>query len=313
LLFTPRHDFFSLDAGALKWLDLHKIESTTPDMKLYPEFDRILMESSVRETNLFFEEILRHNRSVLEFVDSDWTFLNQRLAQHYGVSVGEPLGHELQKVKLPPGSHRGGVITHASVLKVTANGASTSPVLRGKWICERILGIDPPPPPKDVPAVEPDTRGSTTIRQQLAKHRSTEACKGCHALIDPPGFALESYDVIGGWRDFYRASQPTGKSVVLANYPNRRVNRGPDVEVGDRLPDGRPFADVEAYKKLILGDPDAIARSLVKRVLMFATGGEIQFADREVIEQIVTRLRQDNYGLRSLVHEVVQSRPFQHK
>jgi PAS domain-containing protein len=296
-----------------QWLDLHKIDATTPDMKLYPEFDRILMESSVRETTLFFEEVLRHNRSVLEFVHSDWTFLNSRLAQHYGLTPEKHLGHELEKVVLPPDSHRGGVITHASVLKVTANGASTSPILRGKWICERILGIDPPPPPKDVPAVEPDTRGATTIRQQLAQHRSTEACNGCHALIDPPGFALESYDVIGGWREFYRASLSTGKTGVLPHYNNRRVNRGPNVEIGDRLPDGRPFADVEEYKRLILEDPDALAHSLVRRVLMFATGGEIQFADREVIEQIVSRLRAKNYGLRSLIHEVVQSRPFQNK
>jgi hypothetical protein len=298
---------------AAQWLDLQKIDATTPDMKLYPEFDRILMESSLQETRLFFEEILRNNRSVLEFVHSDWTFLNRRLAQHYGISLEKPLGYELEKVALPAGSHRGGVITHASVLKVTANGATTSPILRGKWICERILGIEPPPPPKDVPAVEPDTRGATTIRQQLAKHRSTEACNGCHALIDPPGFALESYDVIGGWREFYRASQPTGKTAVLAHYDNRRVHRGPDVEIGDRLPDGRPFSDIEEYKKLILQDPDAITRSLVRRVLMFATGGEVQFADRQVIEAMVARLREKNHGLRSLIHEVVQSRPFRNK
>ena len=312
LLADPKSERF-IQQFAGQWLDLHKIEATTPDMKLYPEFDRILMESSLSETNLFFEEVLRNDRSVLEFVHSDWTYLNRRLAQHYGVGGDKPLGYELEKVLLPPDSHRGGVITQASVLKVTANGASTSPILRGKWICERILGIEPPPPPKDVPAVEPDTRGTTTIRQQLAKHRSTEACIGCHALIDPPGFALESYDVIGGWREFYRASQPTGKTALLPNYNNRRVNRGPDVEIGDRLPDGRPFADVEEYKRLILGDPDAIARSLVRRMLMFATGGDIQFADREVIEDIIARLRDKQYGLRSLIHEVVQSRPFQIK
>ncbi len=296
-----------------QWLELHKIDATTPDMKLYPEFDRILMVSSVRETELFFEEILRGDRSVLEFVHSDWTFLNQRLAQHYAIETPYPLGHELEKVALPGGSHRGGVLTHASVLKVTANGAVTSPILRGKWVCERILGIEPPPPPKDVPAVEPDTRGAITIRQQLAKHRNSEACAGCHALIDPPGFALESYDVIGGWREFYRASMNTGKTGTLPHYNNRKVSRGPDVEIGDKLPDGRPFATVEDYKHLILQDPDAIARNLVRRVLMFATGGEIQFADREVIEDIVTRLRERQYGLRSLIHEVVQSRPFRSK
>jgi hypothetical protein len=296
-----------------QWLELNKIDATTPDMKLYPEFDRILMASSVRETELFFEEILRNNRSILEFVHSDWTFLNQRLAQHYALPSDPSLGYELRKFTLPADSHRGGVLTHASVLKVTANGAVTSPILRGKWVCQRILGIEPPPPPKDVPAVEPDTRGTTTIRQQLDKHRSTEACVSCHTLIDPPGFALESYDVIGGWRTFYRASLPTGKIGLLANFQNRKVFRGPDVEIGDKLPDGRPFADIEEYKRLILEDPDAIARNLAQRLLMFATGGEIQFADREVIDQIVARLKEKRYGLRSLIHEVVQSRPFRTK
>jgi hypothetical protein len=295
-----------------QWLELHKIDATTPDMKLYPEFDRILMESSARETELFFKEILSENRSVLEFVQSDWTFLNRRLAQHYGISTPEPLGYELQKVALPKDSHRGGVITHASILKVTADGARTSPILRGKWMCERILGVEPPPPPKDVPAIEPDTRGTTTIRQQLAKHRNTEACASCHTLIDPPGFALESFDVIGGWRDFYRTTAPS-KSVPLRNYPERRVLRGPDVEVGDRMPDGRPFADIEEYKRLLLEDPDALARNLVKRVLLYSTGGKLQFADREVVDALVARIRSADYGFRTLIHEAVQSRVFLHK
>jgi hypothetical protein len=205
------------------------------------------------------------------------------------------------------------VITHASVLKITADGARTSPIIRGKWMCERILGIKPPPPPPGVPGIEPDIRGAVSIRQQLEKHRSTEACYSCHTLIDPPGFALESYDVIGGWRDFYRASVSTGKTAPLANYPNRFVNRGPNVEIGDKMPDGRPFADIEEYKKLVLTNPEAIARNLATRLLSFATGADIQFADREVVNQIVARAAAKNYGLRTLIHEVVQSRPFLNK
>jgi hypothetical protein len=298
---------------ASQWLELDKIDATTPDMALYREFDRILMISSVKETELFFEEILKKNLSVSNFVHSDWTFINRRLAQHYGIASETSLGFELEKVALPQNSHRGGVITHAIVLKITADGAHTSPILRGKWMCERILGIKPPPPPPGVPGIEPDIRGAVTIRQQLEKHRSTEACASCHTLIDPPGFALESYDVIGGWREFYRASVSTGKPVLLPNYPNRWVNRGPAVEIGDKMPDGRPFADIEEYKKLVLTDPEAIARNLTNRLLTFATGADVQFADREIVNQIVARAAAKNYGLRSLIHEVVQSRPFLNK
>lgn len=296
-----------------QWLELDKIDATTPDMALYREFDRTLMVSSVRETELFFDEILKNDLSVSNFVDSDWTFLNRRLAQHYGIHSEAPLGFELEKVALPKNSHRGGVITHASVLKITADGARTSPIIRGKWMCERILGINPPPPPTGVPALEPDIRGAVSIRQQLEKHRSTEACNSCHTVIDPPGFALESYDVIGGWREFYRVSVSTGKSELLPNYPGRRVNRGGNVEIGDKMPDGRPFADIEEYKKLVLMNPEAIARNLTSRLLTFATGADIQFADREIVDQIVARASAKNYGLRSLIHEVVQSRPFLNK
>ena len=214
---------------------------------------------------------------------------------------------------LPPGSRRGGVMTHASVLKVTADGARTSPILRGKWICERMLGVTPPPPPPDVAKIEPDIRGATTIRQQLAKHRSTASCASCHTVIDPPGFALESYDVIGGWREFYRVPPRTGRSVRLANYPKRTVSRGPDVEQGDTMPDGRPFADVEQYKQLLLEDRDALARNLVRKVLTYATGADVQFADREVVEEIVRVVRKKDYGLRTLVHAVTESRCFLNK
>ena len=298
MLADPRVERFTADFAG-QWLDLRKIDATTPDMSLYPEFDRILQASSVRETELFFEEILQHNLSLTEFVQSDWTYLNRRLAQHYGIAVDDSLGYELRKVPLPPESHRGGVMTQASVLKVTADGARTSPILRGKWICERMLGVMPPPPPPDIPKIEPDIRGATTIRQQLAKHRSTASCASCHTVIDPPGFALECYDVIGGWREFYRVPPRTGRSVKLANYPERTVSRGLDVEMGDKMPDGRPFKDVEQYKQLLLEDKDALARNLVRKVLTYATGADVQFADREVVEQIVRDLRQKNYGFRA--------------
>jgi hypothetical protein len=309
LLKDPRAQRFT-DNFAGQWLDLRNINATSPDPQIYGEFDDFLFWSMPRETQLFFEDILRRDGSVTEFVHSDWTFLNQRLARHYGIAG--VFGGELHRVKLPPGNHRGGVLTQASILKVTADGTRTSPVLRGKWVLEKVLGQPPAPPPPDIPSIDPDIRGTTTIRQQLDKHRNTAACATCHRHIDPPGFALETFDVIGGWREFYRA---TGRAplVDLANYPGRQVPRGADVEKGGQTPDGRAFKDIDDYKQLLLADKDQLARNLAQKLLIYATGADIQFADRAVVEQLVARSRAQNYGFRSLVHEVVQSRVFLNK
>jgi len=295
-----------------QWLDLRKIDATIPDPQLYGDFDGTLLWAMPRETRLFFEEVLKNDLSLLEFVDSDWTMLNERLAKHYGVPG--VAGNDFRKVRLPPGSHRGGVMTHASVLKVTADGTRTSPVLRGKWVLERILGKPPAPPPPDVPSIEPDIRGATTIRQQLDKHRTIAACASCHKHIDPPGFALENFDPIGGWRDYYRASARTNRGIVsLPGYTGRAFYRGPDVEKGGETHDGHKFENIDDYKKLLLADKDQLARSLTQKLLIYATGADIQFADREVVEQIVATLRSKNYGFRTLLHEVVQSRVFVNK
>ncbi len=295
-----------------QWLDLRKIDATIPDPHLYGDFDGTLLWAMPRETQQFFEEVLKNDLSLIEFVDSDWTMLNERLAKHYGIPG--VFGNDFRKVKLPPGSHRGGVMTHASVMKVTADGTRTSPVLRGKWVLERIIGKPPAPPPPDVPSIEPDIRGATTIRQQLDKHRNIAACASCHVHIDPPGFALENFDPIGGWRDFYRASTRTPKGIVnLPGYTGRAFFRGPDVEHGGETHDGRKFDSIDDYKKLLLADKDQLARNLTQKLLVYATGADIQFADREVVEQIVTTLKAKNYGLRTLVHEVVQSRVFLNK
>jgi hypothetical protein len=304
------HRFTQNFAG--QWLDLRKIDATIPDPQLFGDFDYLLLWAMPRETELFFEEVLRNDRSLLEFVDSDWTIINERLAALYGIPGVE--GNSFRKVKLPAGSHRGGVMTQASVLKVTADGTRTSPVLRGKWVLERIVGKPPQPPPPDVPAIEPDIRGATTIRQQLDKHRNTPACAACHIHIDPPGFALETYDPIGNWRDFYRVTTRTKAGVVpIHAYNSRPVYRGLDVEKGGQTPEGRTFKDIEDYKKILLDDKDQIARNLTQKLLVYSTGADIQFADREVVEQIVAKIRAKNYGFRTLVHEVVESRIFLNK
>lgn len=329
LLQSPRaRDFTENLTG--QWLELRKIDATIPDPNLYGDFDGTLLWSMPEETRRFFDDVLQNDRSVLEFVDSSWTLVNRRLAEHYGIAeafdAAKPQHSdtpslpstvpqsEFRRVNLPAGSHRGGVMTQGSVLKVTADGTTTSPVLRGKWVLEHIIGKATPPPPPDVPAIEPDIRGATTIRQQLDKHRNIAACNSCHQHIDPPGLALESFDPIGGYRDFYRASARTKAGIVqLPGYTGRAFYRGPDVEKGGVTHDGKTFTTIEDYKRLLLADPDQIARNLAEKLLTYATGAEPQFADREVIEQIVAQVKTKNYGFRTLVHEIVQSRPFKHK
>ncbi len=211
-----------------QWLDLRDIEATTPDAKLYPEFDPLLQESMLNETKYFFRHLLHEDLSVLNIVDSDFTFLNERLARHYGITG--VTGHEdFRKVLLPQDSLRGGVMTQASVLKVTANGTTTSPVIRGVWVMDNILGRPLPPPPSGVPAVEPDIRGATTIRAQLQKHREVDSCAICHKRIDPPGFALEQFDAIGGERQWYRSigdgeKLPGKWRIVKGPALNRQIN-----------------------------------------------------------------------------------------
>jgi hypothetical protein len=193
------------------------------------------------------------------------------------------------------------------VLKVTANGTNTSPVIRGAWVLARILGTPPPRPPVDVEAIEPDIRGATTIRQQLAKHRQRPECAGCHVRIDPPGFALESFDVMGGWREFYRS---IGKGDAI---PGKNYRKGPAVDPADTLLDGRKFRDIDEYKQLLAGNPDALARALAEKLLTYATGAAPSRSDGPEIDALVGAARNKKYGLRSLIHETVQSRLFQTK
>jgi hypothetical protein len=293
-----------------QWLGLRTIDATTPDRMLYPEYDDVLKVSMVKEVLLFFDEVLKNDLSLTNFVSSDFTMLNGRLAKHYGIA-GVEEGLEFRKVSLPPESHRGGVLTMAAVLKVTANGTTTSPILRGAWVLDRILGTPPPKPTVDVEAVEPDIRGATTIRNQLARHRERAECASCHAKIDPPGFALENFDVIGGWRDRYR-SIGEGEPAII-NGRKMRYLHGPAVDSADVLSDGRRFANIDEYKQLLLADTDQLARGLAEKLLAYATGAAPSVAETAEIEVLVGRVRDQNYGLRSLIHAIVQSPLFQHK
>jgi hypothetical protein len=297
------------------WLDLRKIDDTSPSTTLYNDYelDDPLKLAAIEETRLFFAELLRADLPARNVVASDFTFLNERLADHYGIKGVS--GVTFRKVNLPADGVRGGLMTQASVLKVTANGTTTSPVLRGHWITERILGLEIPPPPPSVEAVEPDIRGAVTIRQQLDKHRANASCASCHRKMDPPGFALESFDVMGGYRERYRAVSDRVKP-VRGHGMNGQAFQFHDalpVDSAGELPDGRPFQDVRDFKKLLAEDEVPIARNLVRQLTVFATGAPVRFSDREEIEKILAASKARQYGVRSLVHAIVQSELFRNK
>ena len=314
LLEDPKSRRF-VDAFTDYWLDLRKIDDTSPSATIYNDYelDEPLKQAAMDETRLFFAELVRANLPARNVVASDFTYLNERLANHYGIPGVK--GASMRRVALPPGSDRGGLLTMASVLKITANGTTTSPVLRGHWITERILGIETRPPPPTVKAVEPDIRGAVTIRQQLARHRDNPSCASCHVKMDPAGFALESYDVMGARRDRYRAVAENVKPVpgYGLNGQAFAFHYGLPVDSAGELPDGRAFADVMAFKRLILADDAAIARNVARQLVTFATGAPIRFSDRAELERILQRARSRQYGLRTLIEEIVSSELFQSK
>ena len=314
LLKDPRSERF-VEAFTDYWLDLRKIDDNSPSSTIYNDYelDDPLKLAALDETRLFIAELVRADLPTRHIVASDFTFLNERLALHYGVPGVQ--GAAMRRVTLPPGSDRGGLMTMASVLKITANGTTTSPVLRGHWITERILGIETPPPPPNIKAVEPDIRGAVTIRQQLAKHREDPSCASCHSKMDPAGFALESYDVMGGHRERYRAVAENVKPVPGYGMNGQALayHLGLPVDSAGELPDGRAYRDVREFKQLVVKDEPSIARHLAKQLIIFATGSAVKFSERPALERIVEHTAAGNYGVRALVHEIVQSELFQTK
>jgi mono/diheme cytochrome c family protein len=303
-----------VEAFADYWLDLRKIDDTSPSSTLYNDYelDDSLKQAAIEETRLFIEELLRKDLPARNLVDSDFTFLNERLATLYGIPG--VTGAKMRRVTLPDNCVRGGLMTEASILKITANGTTTSPVLRGHWITERILGMETPPPPP-VPSIEPDIRGAVTIRQQLERHRADASCARCHSKMDPAGFALESFDVMGAWRDRYRAVSDNVKPApgFGMNGQAFTFHYALPVDCAGQLPDGRPFADVRQLKKMLLDNEAAIARNLATQLTIYATGAPVRFSDRDEIEKIVNRASKHQYGVRSLAMEIIQSDLFQNK
>ena len=314
MLDDPRSDRFVEDFLG-QWLDLRQLNFTSPDSDLYPEHDPVLQWSLAEETQRFFRELLTHDLSVSNIVDSDFAMLNSRLAKHYDIAKVDDM--TFRKVSLPEDSVRGGVLTQASVLKVTANGTTTSPVVRGAWVLDRIIGKPANPPPPGIPAIEPDIRGATTVRQQLEQHRNVESCAACHVKIDPPGVALENFDVIGGWRDNYRALDPEKADIKVSYLPNVplpiKYTKALPVDASDETDDGRRFEDIRQFKQIMLSDPDQIARTITGKLLIYATGAPISFADRVQVQNIVHRTKESEHGLRSIIHEIVQNELFHSK
>jgi hypothetical protein len=313
MLNDPRSRQF-INAFLDYWLDLRAISGAAPDEELYPDYqlDDYLAESMIDETQLFFGELLKKNLHITNIVSSDFAILNERMAAHY--KIPDVTGVEFRRVSLPKDSIRGGLLTEASVLKVTANGATTSPVKRGAWILTRIIGQPPTPPPPGTPALEPDIRGATTIREQFAKHRADPSCNSCHRSIDPPGLALENFDVMGGWRERYRTVGGSEKVKGIGHNGNYfHFSLGKNVDASGELPDGRKFEDVRQLKQCLASDPDQLARNLAQQLTIYATGAPIGFADRPIINKILAENRKNGYGVRDLIHQIVQSELFLNK
>jgi len=295
------------------WLNLREINATSPDKILFPEFDAYLQWSSLQETRSFLRELIAENLSVTNLVRSDFAMLNDRLASHYGLGELAATGPELRRVSLPADSVRGGFLTQSSILKVSANGTNTSPVVRGVWVMERLLGETPAPPPPGISGVEPDIRGATTLREKLDLHRDSESCQSCHNAIDPPGFALESFNPIGTWRDRFRSLGEGDKVTELVHGRKVRFKLGQPVDATGQTADGDRFETFNQFRSLLTRDPDRLARAFATKLLTFASGREMGFSDRPEIERIVAESAKQDHGIRNLIHLVIASEIFRRK
>jgi hypothetical protein len=271
-----------------QWLQTRALESHTPDRTKFQEFTDYTRMSMKKETELFFEHILHADRPVLDFLDANYTFLNQRLAEFYQIPGVK--GHEFRKVDLT-GTRRGGVLAQASVLTVSSYANRTSPVLRGKWVLDNLLNAPPPPPPAEVPSLDEQALGQTvSLREQLEKHRANPTCASCHARMDPLGFALENFDAIGRWRD------KDGKLPI---------------DTSGTLPDGWSFKGYEDLRAILKADPGAFTECLTEKMLIYALGRGLERSDRKTVKDIAQRVARDDYRFSSLVLEITRSAPFQ--
>jgi hypothetical protein len=271
-----------------QWLHLRNLDSITPDARLFPDFDDNLRQAMRRETEWLFEEVVRDDRSVLDLLKADHAWLDERVAKHYGVP--HVYGPRVRRVALDAGGERGGLLRHASVLTVTSYATRTSPVLRGKWVLENLVGTPPPPPLPNVPALDDNTvSASLPVRERLAEHRKNAACASCHNFMDPVGFALENFDAVGRWRT---------------------TEEGRPVDVSGGLPDGSQFAGISGLEAGLLKRPDVFVSTLTEKLLTFALGRGVGPADGPAVRRVVRAAREKDFRFSAIVEAIVQSDPF---
>jgi hypothetical protein len=275
---------------AEQWLYLRNLASTTPDMRLYPDFDDNLRRAFRKETELFFESILREDRSVLDLLRANYTYVNERLAKHYGIP--NVYGSRFRRITFEDGSVRGGLLRQGSILTVTSYATRTSPVLRGKWILDNILGVPPAPPPAEVPALKENggVGKFLSVRERIAQHRANPACSGCHNLMDPIGFSLENYDAVGRWRT---------------------ADAGEPIDAAGSLPDGVKFEGASGLQEALLGRPEIFVTTMTEKLLTYALGRGVEYYDGPSVRKVVRSAGRNRYRFSDLVLGIVNSTPFQ--
>jgi hypothetical protein len=289
-MLADRRSFNLATNFAGQWLRLRNIDAVQPSGNLFRDFDDNLRQGFRQETELFFDSVVREDRSVLTLIQANYTYLNERLAKHYGVP--KVYGSRFRRVTLAPESRRGGLLRHGSVLSVTSYATRTSPVLRGVLVLRNFLGAPPPAPPPDVPALDESTMAANLpMRERLAAHRSNPACASCHRTIDPVGFALENFDAVGQWRDLEVEDQP--------------------VDATGALPGDKEFRGIDGLEEALLRRPELFVGTLTENLLTFALGRGIEYFDAPAVRRIVSEAEKDGYRFSSLVVGIVKSIPFQ--
>jgi hypothetical protein len=289
MLADPRSSALTANFAG-QWLQLRNLAAAEPSSPVFPDFDEGLRQSLLRETELFFDSIIREDRSALDLLNADYTFMDERLAQHYGVPGVK--GSRFRRVAVP--DNRRGLLGHGSILTLTSKPNRTSPVLRGKWILENLLGTPPPPPPADVPALEEPERGAAkvlpSVRERMAQHRQNPVCASCHSMIDPLGFSLENFDAIGRWRSLDEAYKPIDASGVL--------------------PDGTKFQNVNEFRELMLKHPARFVTTLAEKLLIYALGRGVEAYDMPAVRRVTHMAAQQDFRMSAIIVGIVESVPF---
>ncbi len=274
-----------------QWLYLRNLDTAAPNLRLFPDFDDNLRSAFRQETQMLFDSIVREDRNVVDLLQADYTFLNERLARHYGIAG--VYGNDFRRVDLPADSERRGLLGHGSILTVTSYATRTSPVLRGKWILENLMGMPPPPPPPNVPALEEPEPGvaARSMRERMEQHRANAVCAACHRLMDPAGLSMENFDAIGRWRD--------------------RADNWAPIDASGSIPGGGAFDGVAGLRQALLARPEVFVGTMTEKLLTYALGRGLQTHDGPAVRRIVRRAASNDYQFSALVLGIVESNPFQ--